>query len=481
MSWWAADPPPAPDFAGAAAAQGAANRESAIAQGHINNPNVINPYGTQTVTWGNGTPAPTPPTGADPAAWAAYAVQLQNWSAGQANGTQPTITQTLSPEQQRIYDQQTANQIGLGGVAAQGISSLGGLIGKPIDLSSAPGLPTAFSPSSRGMPVPLNSRGLPGMPQPFQAPTNLPGMPGSSDQVRQRVIDAMMGRANKDFAQREDQTNSDLIARGLRPGTEAYAREMERIDQARNDARSQAEIAGGDAAAQAHAMDLANRQQGQGEAIANSALSYTQGMGIRGQAVGEQAQQFEQGGKVAQLTQQQQQQQYQQQQELRRQVINELLAQRQTPLNEITALMSGSQVSNPFSMPGYAQNGSVAPPPLFGAATAQSQWDADRYNAGVGSSNSLLSGLFGLGSAWAGSPSGAAKIGGWFSDRRLKSNVVHVAAHPLGIGIYEYDIFGQRELGVMADEVLEVKPEAVEFHPSGYMIVRYDLIGVQQC
>jgi hypothetical protein len=225
------------------------------------------------------------------------------------------------------------------------------------------------------------------MPEAFKTPTGLPAMPGSSDEIRQRVIDAMMSRANTDFAQREDQTNSDLIARGLRPGTEAYAREMQRIDQARNDARSQAEIAGGDAAAQAHSMDLANRQQGHGEAIANSDLSYSQGMGIRGQAVGEQAQQFNQGGQASELAQRQQAQQYSQQSDLRRQKIAEILTQRQTPINEIAALMGGSQVSNPFSMPGAAQNTSVAPAPIFGATDAAGRYGTDVYNAQVGSSN----------------------------------------------------------------------------------------------
>ena len=63
-------PPPPPDYAGAAAAQGAANVDAAKVQGRINNPNVINPYGTQTVTW---------------------------------DGDTPTLTQTLSPqEQQRV-------------------------------------------------------------------------------------------------------------------------------------------------------------------------------------------------------------------------------------------------------------------------------------------------------------------------------------------------------------------------------------------
>lgn len=59
------------------------------------------------------------------------------------------------------------------------------------------------------------------------------------------------------------------------------------------------------------------------------------------------------------------------------------------------------------------------------------------------------------------------------SDRRLKSNVVRVATHPLGIGIYEYDIFGRREMGVMADEVLAFRPEAVARHESGYLMVDY--------
>ena len=59
------------------------------------------------------------------------------------------------------------------------------------------------------------------------------------------------------------------------------------------------------------------------------------------------------------------------------------------------------------------------------------------------------------------------------SDRRLKSNIVRIGTHPLGIGIYEYDIFGERTRGVMADEVLTVRPEAVLEDPSGYLMVDY--------
>ena len=64
------------------------------------------------------------------------------------------------------------------------------------------------------------------------------------------------------------------------------------------------------------------------------------------------------------------------------------------------------------------------------------------------------------------------------SDRRLKSNIVRIGTHALGIGLYEYDIFGERQLGVMADEVEQVMPEAVTTHPTlGYKMVRYDLLN----
>ena len=49
--------------------------------------------------------------------------------------------------------------------------------------------------------------------------------------------------------------------------------------------------------------------------------------------------------------------------------------------------------------------------------------------------------------------------------------------HPLGIGIYEYDIFGHRERGVMAQELQAVMPEAVHEHPLGYLTVDYSMIG----
>lgn len=53
-------PPATPDYAGAAVAQGAANESAARASAKLSNPNIIGPYGTQTVEYGKGSPVTTP-------------------------------------------------------------------------------------------------------------------------------------------------------------------------------------------------------------------------------------------------------------------------------------------------------------------------------------------------------------------------------------------------------------------------------------
>ena len=84
----------------------------------------------------------------------------------------------------------------------------------------------------------------------------------------------------------------------------------------------------------------------------------------------------------------------------------------------------------------------------------------------------------GSGGAGAGGGAGAASSGATaLSDKRLKSNIILLGQHPLGIGWYEYDIQGRREQGVMAQEVLEVMPEAVSTGADGFYRVNYNLVG----
>ncbi|NOT21014.1 MAG: tail fiber domain-containing protein, partial [Sideroxydans sp.] len=60
------------------------------------------------------------------------------------------------------------------------------------------------------------------------------------------------------------------------------------------------------------------------------------------------------------------------------------------------------------------------------------------------------------------------------SDRRLKKNIKRIGTHHLGIGLYEFDyVWGEHAVGVMADEVKLVRPEAVIHRPDGYDMVDY--------
>jgi hypothetical protein len=237
-----------------------------------------------------------------------YGTQTTVW-----NGDQPTVTQEFSPEQQGLYDTNLITQQNLGLLGNTGSSALQDVIGKNLDYSS------------------------------------VTAQPGNYDDTRQSVIDAMMGRYDITAGQNEEQKNADLVARGIGSGTEAYGREMDRIDRARNDYRAVAEQAAGPEVSRAFSQDS----------------------------------------------------------ELRRQQIAEMLAGRQTPLNEITALMSGSQVSNPFSQASVYNGGSaVAPTPVLQGTQLQGQAAMDQYNAQAGMWGNAMSGLFGMGGAYLGRPGG---------------------------------------------------------------------------
>lgn len=63
-----------------------------------------------------------------------------------------------------------------------------------------------------------------------------------------------------------------------------------------------------------------------------------------------------------------------------------------------------------------------------------------------------------------------------FSDRRLKTNIVRLGETASGVGWYEYDLFGVRQQGVMADEVEAINPAAVTTHANGFKMVNYALV-----
>ena len=149
-------PPPAPDYAGAATAQGAANVATATAQGFMNNPNVYGPLGNQTVTWN--------PVG-----------EYQ----------QPTITQSLTPSAQAALTSQQQVQQQLANLGSQGLTQASSILSQPFHYSG-PGVQTSLSQSQ---PRPYNGPGI--EPRPYfgpgygmseaqaQGPSGAPGVPSA--------------------------------------------------------------------------------------------------------------------------------------------------------------------------------------------------------------------------------------------------------------------------------------------------------------
>jgi len=145
---------------------------------------------------------------------------------------------------------------------------------------------------------------------------------------------------------------------------------------------------------------------------------------------------------------------------LRQNAIAEEALRRGMPLNELNALLTGQQVSMP-NMPGFGQANRAAGADYLGAANAQGS-----YNLSANQGNDWGSGIGGIASLV-----GAAVP--FFSDRRLKSDIVRVGTHPAGVGIYSFVMFGVRQVGVIAQELLGVRPDLVSVHPSGYLMVDY--------
>lgn len=68
-------------------------------------------------------------------------------------------------------------------------------------------------------------------------------------------------------------------------------------------------------------------------------------------------------------------------------------------------------------------------------------------------------------------------IGKMFSDQRLKRNIRKIGSRPDGLGVYEFDYVwgGGKNIGLMAQEVINVYPHAVSM-VDGYFAVNYDQV-----
>lgn len=141
------------------------------------------------------------------------------------------------------------------------------------------------------------------------------------------------------------------------------------------------------------------------------------------------------------------------------------LTERNQPINEITALLSGSQVSQPSfvnSAQSNIANTDVASIIANADNAAASAYEAQQQGAG-----SMLSGLGGL-------MKGAASLYA-LSDERAKTDKHKIGETDDGLNIYSFKYKGEDKtnIGLMAQEVAKKKPGAVAKRADGLMMVDY--------
>jgi hypothetical protein len=319
--------PAPPDPKQTSAAQTGTSVATAIANSNLNNVNQITPNGNLTFNQSGSYTMHDPYTGQD------YSLP------------QFTATQTLSPDQQKLYDLNNQTQQNLGQIGVDQSAKIGSLLGTNVDLNN--------------------------------------------DAVEGRLFDLGSKRLDPQFARDEDALRTRLSNQGLRPGSQAWDAEMTKFQQGKTDAYDQLLLNG------------------------------------RGQSV------------------------------------QEILTERNQPLNEISALLSGSQVSQPNFI--NKQMPTIPVTDNAGIINTNYNQQFQNYQSQMQNYNQVMGGLFGLGSA------GIFK----FSDRRLKSDIIEIGRAHNGLPIYFYRIDGKPEIGVMADEVERVKPGAVVTMPNGYQAVDY--------
>lgn len=352
-------PPPAPDYTGAAVAQGQANKDAAISTAMLSNPNIYGPYGSQTVSYSQG------PDG--------------NWI--------PTVRQSLSPAEQGLLNANNTVQLGLANLGTQALGTVQNVMGQPFNGNNYP-LQTSFD--NPNLVTNANQNGQLDLSGVAKMPINA-GMTAQS---------AIMSRLQPQLDRQTTSTQTQLANQGLRPGMEAYDNAMHDLAYQQNDQLTQAALQGLN-------LDMSANQQGYNQALNNANFANQANLTNANFANSAAAQQFQQNQAEAQFGNTAQQQAYQQ-----------ALNNYNLPLNQVAALMSGSQVTNP-QFQGYT-GATVSAAPVFQGAQAQGNYNQGIFNAQTSGQNAFMGGLMGLGAAAAGMPTtGGGSLGGNFLSKLI--------------------------------------------------------------
>jgi hypothetical protein len=371
-----ATPPPVPDYKSAAEAQAIANSDAARATAKLGNPNFYGPLGNQTITY---------------------------------EGDIPTIRQTLTPDAQATLGAQQGVERSLAELGQQGVAQAKTILGTPFN-PNLPGIDTSIAESVSPVNQATYNAGNaqrsvtgPNLQQGIDT-SGIAAMPVNAGMTGQQAI---MSRLQPQLTQNENATRQRLANQGLVTGGEAYENEMRTMGQNRNDLELQA-------AAQGINLDAMMNQQGFGQAQAqgqfgNEAQQSQFNAALQNAGMGNTALQQDYQNQLAAQTAQNAAvaQNFNQQLNLaqfgnaaQQQSLEQQLALRNQPLNQITGLMSGSQIQMP-QFQGF-QPSNVAAAPIYQGVQDTFQGQMDQYGIRQQAKNNLTSGLMSLGGSAAG-------------------------------------------------------------------------------
>jgi len=163
------------------------------------------------------------------------------------------------------------------------------------------------------------------------------------------------------------------------------------------------------------------------------------------------------------------------------QAYNQAQTNYNMPLNTLNALRSGAQVQNP-TFQNVPQQATTAGPDILGATQMGYNAQMGGFNAANAAQSNFNSGLMGLGGTL-----GAAALMAPASDIRMKENIEKVGKMANGLNVYTYEYKPEfrndpfaghgKHIGVMAQEVEEIMPEAVITRLDGYKMVNYGALN----
>jgi hypothetical protein len=490
------DAPTPPNPFATAAAQTGTNVSTAIANSYLGNVNQKTAQGnlTNEVT-GNY-------SFTDPATGQTY--NIPRW----------TSTQSLTDTGQKTFDQSQQSQLNMAGMANDQSSMLKSMLGTPFDPNKgafnaqqylAQNPDVANWAQSSGMPLDqaaaqhyrqfgqMEGRGTGGQAAPGMGDINLFNQVqgpqssigdtnqfqtgygsggditrdyGPSDNFsadRQRIEQSMFERVNPQLQQDEQRLRQQLADQGIRYGGQAYQGAYDPYNRQVTDTRLGIVAAGG---AEQQRMNQMAQQRAQ---FQNSAQQQAEGQnaaraGFYNQAAQSQFDQAAARGQFFNAAQNQmlglQSAKFNAQNQLRNQNLQEQYQQRNQPINEITALLSGSQVSQPNFI--NANKSQIPTTDVAGLINQNFAQQNDIYKTQSSQWGDIAGGVLGA--------AGQIGKGYMMSDVRAKENIAPMGSVMTTKGelpMYEYDYKaehddGRRHFGPMAQDVEKLDPKAVK-------------------